>query len=305
MLTIEEKEVVLEILKLNVQLLSLYKDFDKYKDEIVNIENNILYILSNLNIRKYKEIYEYLDNIYPFLEPSLIDDLIYDDDISLIMKKTINMIRDYIINKTSNGFNTNYNLSLFNNTYDDSFMEMNKNYHIKNYILKDLYKIFIEDIDFRSTNEDNIDIKEVLINSKNVLLYINSSFDITSDNEYLSSSIISNFNGISIEKYEKVKEEFISSIIKKHLEYYSTYSDNDLDNEIYKLEIELILSLISSCITLLEEETVNEILNYYNNNLLEEDDNYKQDILNDKLYLLFNNIKEVKSKYKVLSLRIN
>lgn len=303
MLTIEEKEVVLEIIKLNIQVLNLYKDFDKYKDEICNIENTISYTLNFVNIKKYNEIYEYLNNIYPFIDPSFIDDLIYEDDMSLVLKKTINSIRDYIVSKTSNGFNSYYNLSLFNNTYDDSFIQMNKSYHIKNIILKDLYKIFIEDLNYKTTLTDNTDIKELLNNSKNTLLYINSSFDITSDNEYLSSNIISNFNNVSTEEYIKIKEEFITSIIKKHLEYYNTYSDNDLDIEIYKLEIELILSLISSCITLLEEDTVNEMIKYYENNLLEEDDNYIQDILNDRLYFLFNNQIRLKSRYKTLSLK--
>lgn len=317
----ENKEVLFNILGINSKILDEYFNLSsnknittsEYEETLSRIKsyeleiNNLLENM-NMNIHLYKDTYSYITNIYPFLPPDLVEDLVYEDGISLVIKKTINMIRDHIINKISNGFSVSSDISLFNNTYDESFINMNEFYHIKRVILEDFYGILSSFIDIYSTKKENYDIKELLEYLKYKLSYLTSMPSLLIESEYLSSNIISNFNHVPTSAYKNIKEEFIYEIAIKLLECYNSFNDNDLKNSLAKIEIETFLAALSSCITLLEEETATSLLEYYEEikeeeQELLEDNTSPTELVEDKLYSLFDNVLSLKSRYKVLYLK--
>lgn len=290
----------------NKEMHMIY-DISEEKSEIKILEKNISNFLNNLNLNKesYLKLYKNITETYPYLQADIVDDIIFEDGQSLVVKKTINMLRDKLVLNYSNGFNLDLDIEFIENTLDDAFNNNKNTYHIKKVVFDDLHKVFYKNICDLIDEEDDSDTKEALIQSKYKLMYINSKLDMLNNysNEYLSSNLYSNYNKVSNFSYNKVKDKFLKDIAIKYLTNLSIYAyEEDMEHLDYKLDILLSLSLVKSCITMLSDNAIEELYEFYNDNILEED--------NEISYLsleLFNDIDiiENKSKYKILSLRNN
>ena len=290
----------------NKEMHMIY-DISEEISDIKILEKNISNFLNNLNLNKesYLKLYKNITETYPYLQADIVDDIIFEDGQSLVVKKTINMLRDKLIHNYSNGFNLDLDIEFIENTLDDAFDNNKNTYHIKRVVFDDLHRVFYKNICDLIKEEDDSDTKEALIQSKYKLMYINSKLDMLNNysNEYLSSNLYSNYNKVSNFSYNKVKDKFLKDIAIKYLTNLSIYAyEEDMENLDYKIDILLSLSLVKSCITMLSDNAIYELYEFYNDNILEED--------NEISYLsleLFNDIDiiENKSKYKILSLRNN
>ena len=279
--------------------------YHKTLESIKKEEDLINKKLSSLKLdrKSYLTAYNIVTTIYPYLLADIIDDLIYEEGTSLLVKKTINMMRDSVINNLSNGLVLTENIDFLKETFDDSYMEIEKAYHIKNFVQNDLFKVFYDEINSLISEETDKETKELLQIAKYKFLYINSNFNLLeNDSEYLSSNFLSNFNHIPNRLFNDIKDNFLENIAIKRLASLSTYDDDDLENPDYKTDIILSLGLIKSCLTLLSDNAIESLLEYYEEHIREADSTTSE--ISDRIYTLFMDPQANKKRYKTLSLEL-